>query len=89
MAQKKRGGRKLIRVDEGNHRSLLKAAELAVRTIQEVTDDLAFGAVKLSGFGSKDAARRPASRTSEPRDVGADTVLGSTDEVEEVARTCG
>jgi hypothetical protein len=62
MTEKKRAaGRKLVRVDEGNLR--LAAAELVVRTIQEVTDDLASGNVKLSGFSAKDAARRTASRT--------------------------
>jgi hypothetical protein len=52
MAQKKRAGGKLIRVDEEIFR--LAVAELVRRTTMSA---LALGAVKLRGFGSKDAAR--------------------------------
>jgi hypothetical protein len=55
MAQKKRAGRKLIRVDEEILR--LAAAELVRRAAQEVTETLTAGTIKLRGFGSKDAVR--------------------------------
>jgi hypothetical protein len=60
MAQKKRAAvRKLIRVDEEILR--LAAAELVRRVAREVTQSLAAGTIKLSGFGARDRSRRPTS----------------------------
>jgi nucleoid DNA-binding protein len=66
MPKKKRAAdRKLIRVDQ----EILKlaAAELVKRVTREITQSLAAGTVKLGGFGSRDAARRPASRAQAAR----------------------
>jgi hypothetical protein len=66
MPKKKRAaGRKLIRGDE----EILKlaTAELVRRVTREVTQSLAAGPVKLSGFGARDHSRRA---TSRPRAAG-------------------
>lgn len=62
MTKKKRAGHGKTRDVEETTLGLA-GAELGRRTGREIADAGAPGAVKLRGFGSRDAARRPPSRT--------------------------